>query len=111
VFSGSRLSTGPRLCGRRGLGNDARMASSVYSRTLQKAAELAGGRAKLARLLRVPARDIERWIADEAKPPLNVFLRAVDLVIDETGPGSGSSDPGDAPPPRDASSSTPRRHD
>ena len=96
---------------RRSLGNDARVASSVYSRTLQKAADLAGGRARLARALRVPARDIDRWIADEAKPPLNVFLRAVDLVIDETGPSPGSSDPGDAPPRSDCSPSSKVRWD
>lgn len=78
------------------------MASSVYSRTLQKAAELLGGRNKLARLLRVPMKDLEAWIADEAKPPLNVFLRVVDLIIDEGGPASSTGEPGDAQPPRDA---------
>jgi len=82
------------------------VASSVYSRTLQKAVELAGGRPKLARLLRVPLASIDRWIADEAKPPLNVFLRAVDLVIDETSPPPGSSEPGDAPPHRDCAPSS-----
>ena len=82
------------------------MASSVYSRTLQKAVELAGGRSKLARLLRVPLANIDRWIADEAKPPLNVFLRVVDLVIDETGSAPEAAEPGEAPPPRDAGSSS-----
>ncbi|HUQ26574.1 MAG TPA: hypothetical protein VM140_12965, partial [Burkholderiales bacterium] len=60
------------------------MAASVYSRTLQKAADVLGGRKKLARILRVPINDLEMWIADEAKPPLNVFLRVVDLIIDES---------------------------
>jgi hypothetical protein len=87
------------------MGNDCPMASSVYSRTLQKAADLIGGRKKLARVLRVPTKDLEAWIADEAKPPLNVFLRVVDLIIDETGPAS-ESDSGDAPPPRDAAGTT-----
>ena len=82
------------------------MAASVYSRTLQKAAELLGGRKKLARILRVPMKDLEMWIADEAKPPLNVFLRVVDLIIDETGSAPEAAEPGEAPPPRDAGSSS-----
>lgn len=85
------------------------MASSVYSRTLQKAAELVGGRAKLGRVLRVPAKDLEAWIADEAKPPLNVFLRAVDLLIDEAGAAPAARDPDETPPQRDAAGSS-RRH-
>lgn len=78
------------------------VASSVYSRALQKAADLLGGRKKLARALRVPIRDLELWIADEAKPPLNVFLRVVDLIIDETGAPPDTSEPGDPPPAREA---------
>jgi hypothetical protein len=85
------------------------MAASVYSRTLQKAAEVAGGAKKLARVLRVPLKDLEMWIADEAKPPLNVFLRVVDMIIDETGPAADASEPGDGPPPRDAAGAS-RRH-
>ena len=58
------------------------MPTSVYSRTLQKAAETAGGQKKLARLLRVPLAELEKWIADKDKPPMAVFLKAVDLVLD-----------------------------
>jgi hypothetical protein len=85
------------------------MASSVYSRTLQKAADLLGGRKKLARVLRVPAKDLETWIADEAKPPLNVFLRAVDLILDEGGSVPEAAEPDEPPPPRDALGA-PRTH-
>lgn len=79
------------------------MAASVYSRTFQKASELVGGRAKLCRALRVPSAELDRWIADEAVPPIGVFLRAVDLIIVETpAPSAGdSSDPGDAPAPQE----------
>jgi len=80
-----------------------RLASSVYSRTLQKAAELSGGRAKLCRHLRVPMAELEKWIEDKAVPPLAIFLRAVDLVIDETPPPADSG-PGEPPAPRDCSS-------
>jgi hypothetical protein len=81
------------------------VAASVISRTLQKAAELMGGRAKLCRYLHVPAAELNRWIADEAEPPTGIFLRVVDLILDETPPPSGESEPGDPPAPRDASSS------
>lgn len=88
------------------------MASSVYSRALQKACDLLGGGKKLARLLRVPVSDLERWIADEAKPPLNVFLRVVDLIIDETGAApDASSEPGEPPPPREARGASRRYED
>ena len=82
------------------------MASSVYSRTLQKAADLLGSRKKLARVLRVPTKDLESWIADEAKPPLNVFLRVVDLIIDETGSTPDTAEPDESPLPRDARGSS-----
>lgn len=84
------------------LRNDWRVASSVYSRALQKAAELVGGREKLARVLNVPAADLDRWIADQAKPPREVFLRIVDLILDETTPAD-AADPQDPPPAREAS--------
>lgn len=80
------------------------MASSVYARTLQKAAELIGSRQKLARHLRVPLAELEKWIAGTALPPTGSFLRAVDVVIDATAaaPGAPSSDPGEPPAPREA---------
>lgn len=78
------------------------MAASVYSRTLLKAAELAGSRANLCKVLRVPAADLDSWIAGKAVPPTGIFLRAVDFIIDET-PAPAGSDDGDAPSPRDCS--------
>jgi hypothetical protein len=83
------------------------MAASVYSRALRKAAELTGGRDKLAKLLQVPAAEIERWIADEAKPPREIFLRIVDLILDESRSGA-DSDSQEPPTPRDAAG--PSRH-
>jgi hypothetical protein len=75
------------------------MSPSVYSRTFRKAAELAGGQKQLARQLRVPLAELEKWIADEDVPPMPIFLRAVDLVLEETSPGA--ADPGEPPAPRD----------
>ena len=77
------------------------MPASVYSRTLQKAAELVGGQKKLARQLRVPLGELEKWIADKDEPPTAVFLAAVDLVLEETAPPAGGSESGEPPPQRD----------
>jgi hypothetical protein len=80
------------------------VASSVYARTLQKAAELIGGQAKLCRYLHVPAAELRKWIDDKGVPPIGVFLRVVDFIIEETPPPGNSSDPGDPAAPRDCSS-------
>jgi len=77
------------------------MPASVYSRTLQKAAELSGGQKRLARLLRVPLAELEKWIADKDEPPTAVFLKAVDLVLDETAPPGSGSEGTEPSPPRD----------
>ena len=77
------------------------MAQKIYSRTFQKAAELCGGQRKLARTLRVPLADLEKWIAGGDTPPINIFLKAIDLVLDETPSPAPSSDPEDPAAPRD----------
>ena len=83
------------------------MAASVYSRVLQKAAELLGGRNKLSKILQVPAADIDKWIADQAKPPREIFLRIVGLILDESGPAGDAGD-SQEPPARDAAGSSQR---
>ena len=85
-------------------GKKSEMPASVYSRTLLKAAELAGGQKKLARQLRVPLADLENWVADKDEPPMAIFLRAVDLVLDEPGAPAAGSEPGEPSPPRDCAS-------
>jgi hypothetical protein len=67
---------------------------------LQKAADLLGGREKLAKVLRVPLAELDKWIADQSKPPRETFLRVVDLILDESAP-SGSEAESHDPPPRD----------
>lgn len=78
------------------------MASSVYSRALQKAAELMGSYDKLARHLLVPASDLQRWIDGKGTPPTAIFLKVVDYILDETRPPNGDSEPADPPAPHDA---------
>jgi hypothetical protein len=80
------------------------MVSIVYFRTLQKAADLVGGRKKLARHLRVPLAELESWMSGSQVPPIGVFLKAVDLVLDETD-APRDADPGDVSPPQDCASS------
>lgn len=75
------------------------MPVSVYSRAVRKAAELAGGRDNLARKLQVPLAELEKWLADKGKPPRELFLRMVDLILDDNRASDGT--PADAPPPRD----------
>jgi hypothetical protein len=77
------------------------VASSVYSRALQKAGELMGSYQKLSRYLQVPAADLQRWIDDKATPPVAIFLKVIDFILDET-PPPAESDAGDPPAPRDA---------
>ena len=83
------------------------MSSSVYSRAVRKAAELLGGRDKLARTLQVPASEIEKWITEQKKPPREIFLRIVDLILDETGPANAGESQ-EPPPSRDAAGSSQR---
>lgn len=83
------------------------MAASVYSRALQKAVELLGGREQLSRVLQVPKSTIDQWMAGEGKPPREIFLRVVDLILDESASGAGT-EPQDPPPSRDAAGSSER---
>jgi len=80
------------------------MIASVQSRTLRKAAELVGGAAKLARRLRVPTSDLIEWMNEKRETPAWVFLRAVDVLLDET-PPPAESDPSDPPSPRESAGS------
>ena len=83
------------------------MAASVYSRALSRAAELLGSREKLAKVLQIPAVEIDKWIADQGKPPREIFLRIVDLILDETGPAPDAGE-SQEPPSRDAAGSSQR---
>jgi hypothetical protein len=66
-----------------------------------------GGRDQLARVLRVPRDELDKWVGGDAKPPREVFLRVVDIILDETAVGDGANDAPDSPP-RDAAGSAQR---
>jgi hypothetical protein len=63
-------------------------ARDVQSRALRKAAELLGGRKPLAERLAVQSDDIEKWTLGGARIPHDVFLRLVDLILDELASGA-----------------------
>lgn len=56
----------------------------IYSRALQRAAELLGGRQALCAYLQVPAAELHRWIESADAPPAGIFLRVVDLIVEES---------------------------
>jgi hypothetical protein len=67
---------------------------------VRRAAELVGGRETLARTLQVPLGELEKWLSGERKPPREVFLRVVDIIIDD---GAARGEPGAEPPaPRES---------
>ncbi len=70
--------------------------STIESRTLEKAAEVLGGRRELAKHLQVPLLELDKWLVGAETPPHIYFLRAVDVVLyqDSIEPSA----PGDAPP-------------
>jgi hypothetical protein len=52
----------------------------VYLRTLRRAAELVGDPERLALALKVTPSHLALWLDGNEQPPVEVFLRAVDLV-------------------------------
>jgi len=54
----------------------------VYTRTLLRAAEILGGEVELALRLKVTPSHLHLWMRGLSVPPRDVFLRAVDLVVE-----------------------------
>lgn len=73
---------------------------SVYSRAVRKAAEMVGGRERLAAVLQVPQAEIEKWILGDKKPSREVFLRVVDLLLEDSAAGDDAAN--DPPAAKDA---------
>jgi hypothetical protein len=56
--------------------------TTIYVRTLHKAAEILGGERALARYLRVPMPELFAWMRPgSVPPPTTIFLKAVDLIL------------------------------
>lgn len=59
------------------------MDRELKARLLQRAAEITGGRERLANRLGVEAHSLEFWLSGRATPPERVFLAVVDLVLED----------------------------
>jgi hypothetical protein len=56
---------------------------SVQARALHRAVAIAGGLLPLAGYLKVPDQVIREWMFDVGAPPHGVFLRVIDLLLDQ----------------------------
>ena len=54
--------------------------STVYTRTLARAAELAGGIEPLAHFLGSSPQEMSRWASGDSNPPMPIFLAMVDVL-------------------------------
>jgi hypothetical protein len=54
---------------------------NLYVRTLVRAANIVGGEAELALRLNIKPNVLHLWIIGNVTPPLDVFLKAVDIVV------------------------------
>jgi hypothetical protein len=54
----------------------------VYTGVLLRAAEVLGGPEPLAAYLGVPSERLDAWLRGETDPPVDVFLRTVDLLVE-----------------------------
>jgi DNA-binding transcriptional regulator YdaS (Cro superfamily) len=55
---------------------------SVYARTFSRAAEIIGSEEELARYLKVTPSHLALWITGTGSPPVDAFLKAVDVITD-----------------------------
>ena len=56
------------------------VALTVHGRALHRAAQILGGKEKLRACLHVPMHLLDTWMSGAEMPPMEVFLKAVDLI-------------------------------
>jgi hypothetical protein len=54
---------------------------TTHTETLRRAAAAIGGEARLAKALRIRRPQARRWLAGEEYPPVEIYHRALDLLI------------------------------
>ena len=57
--------------------------AQTYRAALAHAAGLLGGARELSDRLQVPMSDLARWLAGQGKPSIGVFLRVIDILIEQ----------------------------
>ena len=67
------------------------MAHDVKRRVLLKALEVVGDRERLATKLSTRKLHLDSWLAGFTEPPDKVFLRAADLILENTVAGAEDS--------------------
>jgi CheY-like chemotaxis protein len=72
-----------RLARRRADDGHQELPQRTYRAALARAAGLVGSARALSVRLRVPMADLTRWLAGEGKPTIDVFLRVVDILVEE----------------------------
>jgi hypothetical protein len=55
--------------------------TTVYTRTLHRACEVAGGVPQLAAQLKVSPLALQRWLEGAEPPPVEVFLACADIAL------------------------------
>ena len=65
------------------IGSSLAVAFSVKTKALQIAARKLGGPRKLRDYLRMPTADVVSWLSGIEEPPGPVFLRALELILDD----------------------------
>jgi hypothetical protein len=55
----------------------------TYRAALVRAAHILGGAVALSRRLQVPMSDLTRWLAGDGRPSIGVFLRVIDVMLEE----------------------------
>ena len=53
----------------------------VRLQALRRAGEILGGTPQLRRYLRVSAFALAAWLAGAERPPVDIFLKAVDVIV------------------------------
>jgi len=59
---------------------------TVQARALRRAADILGGKHTLRAALHVPMARLEEWLEGRADPPMDIFLRAVDIISTPAAP-------------------------
>lgn len=76
------------------------MRNSVQLRAIRRASEVLGGEDKLAERLGMPLSAIHLWCEGTALIPTDIFLRLVDIIVEQT---IDDLTPGDQPRQQDGS--------
>ena len=56
-----------------------------YRFTLARAAQALGGAQALCTRIAVPLREMTMWLEGKSTPPMYVFLRIIDILLDDSG--------------------------